>query len=122
MNLLAFPSSGEVDRSWILKLLQVLRGGGESGHVKWLSLQGPVSVCWRSLELVVAPGNGKHDQSPHTGLQKQSEDCRGESVGMLPANTGGKWSEVRTAVTLPRQVWSSALTWLLDPAQGLSAP
>lgn len=115
MNLLASLSSGEVDRSWISKLLRVLLPGGESGHGKRLSLEGPVSVCWWGLELLLTPAGRKHQPSPQTGWKKPSEDCRAEGVGMLPANTGGNWSEVRTAVTLPRQVWSWVLTGCRTP-------
>lgn len=52
----------------------------------------------------VALGSNKYDLSPHTCLKKQSEVCREEGAGVLPANTGGNSSKVKTSVTLTSRV------------------
>lgn len=52
----------------------------------------------------VALGSNKHDLSPYKCLKKWSEVCREESAGVLPANTDGNWSKVKTAVTLTSRV------------------
>lgn len=52
----------------------------------------------------VALGSNKHDLSPYTRLKKQGEVCREEGAGVLPANTGGNWSKVKTSVILTSQV------------------
>lgn len=54
----------------------------------------------------VALGSDEHDLSAHTHLKKQSEVCREEGAGVLLANAGGSWSEIKTSVTLTSQVWS----------------
>lgn len=46
----------------------------------------------------VALGSNKHDLSPHTCLKKWSEVRREEGAGVLPENTGGNWSKVKTSV------------------------
>jgi len=52
----------------------------------------------------VALVHNKHDLSSRMCLKKQSDVCRGEGAGVLPANTGGNGSKVKALVTLISRV------------------